>query len=189
MIFEDGFRLWFIVLYLVGIISFVGLVFRYRSNKHKIEKQVGPLPSPGIFVPLGIPLLILLTGIGELDYGLTALRWIGVVLSLYGLVLQFWTLRTLGHFALPGAGLYQDHKLVTSGPFRFVRHPLYSSGITLWLGAGLGTMNWLLLGLWPLILLLVIFVPIRQEESLLREKFGQAYEEYTLATGQIVPRP
>lgn len=97
-------------------------------------------------------------------------------------------LRTLGRFAVPGAGIFRDHKLITSGPFQFVRHPLYSAAITLWLGAGLGTLNWLLLVLWPVFVAIVIFVPVRHEEELLHEKFGTDYEEYAQQTGRLIPR-
>jgi protein-S-isoprenylcysteine O-methyltransferase Ste14 len=68
-----------------------------------------------------------------------------------------------------------------------MRHPLYSAVIVLWLSAGLGTMNWLLLVLWPLFLVASMLLPIRQEETLLREKFGEEYEEYAEKTARLIP--
>jgi protein-S-isoprenylcysteine O-methyltransferase len=188
MTLTDGFRLWFIMLYGLGVLSFVVMFVRLNAQRQAIEKQEGPLPSPGILIPLGIPLFILITRLGELSREWFMLRWIGVLLSLYFLLMLPWMLRALGRFALPGAGILRDHKLITSGPYRFVRHPLYSAAIMLWLGAGLGTLNWLLLALWPLFVTIIIILPVQHEEELLRQKFGEDYEQYQQETGRLVPR-
>ncbi len=59
--------------------------------------------------------------------------------------------------------------------------------MALWLGAALGTLNWLLLALWPL-LLAGVFISSRDEEELLREKFGTTYETYAARTGRLIPK-
>ena len=112
---------------------------------------------------------------------------LGVGLSLYYIILLSWTVRTLGRFLVPGLAVYSDHELVTSGPFRWVRHPLYSSALALWLGAALGTLNWLLLALWPL-LLAAVLSDLPREEGMLRDKFGTAYDAYAARTGRLIPR-
>ena len=188
MTYTDGLSLWFIVVYALSITAFIIVAIRFRAQRDAIEKQKGPLPSPGIFVPLGVPLLILLTRVGEIPAEWLSLRLIGLGLSLYYLVILLWTLRTLGRQFVPGAGIFRDHTLVTSGPFRFVRHPLYSASITSWLGAALGTLNWLLLVLWPVLVAIVILVPVRHEEELLHEKFGKAYEVYAQHTDRLIPK-
>ena len=45
MTIADGFRIWFIALYPLGILSFVGVVIRYGAHRDKIEQQTGPLSS------------------------------------------------------------------------------------------------------------------------------------------------
>ena len=97
-----------------------------------------------------------------------------------------WSVRALGRLLVPGVGVFQDHALVTSGPYRWVRHPLYSSAFALWLGAALGTLNWLLLLLWPLVAAGVVR-HLPAEEEMLRAKFGTAYDEYAARTGQLIP--
>jgi len=77
---------------------------------------------------------------------------------------------------------------VTSGPFRYVRHPVYSAVVALQLAAALGTVNWLLLAIWPLLVAAMRLVPIPREEKLLREKFGEAYLDYAARTGRLFPR-
>lgn len=98
-----------------------------------------------------------------------------------------WVLVTMGRFLMPGIAVYRDHRLVTTGPYRFLRHPLYSAVIALWLGAALGTMNWLLMVLWPIFLSTVILMPMRQEEELVRQKFGAEYAAYAERTARLVP--
>ncbi|MBN1447364.1 MAG: isoprenylcysteine carboxylmethyltransferase family protein [Bacteroidetes bacterium] len=71
-------------------------------------------------------------------------------------------------------------KLVTSGPFAFVRNPLYVGNILIYLGIGVMSMAlfpWLQLGalLWFFFQYTMI---VKEEEQFLREKFGQEYEDY-----------
>jgi protein-S-isoprenylcysteine O-methyltransferase len=95
--------------------------------------------------------------------------------------------RVLGRFLVPQAVVFADHALVTSGPFRFVRHPSFSGALALWLSTALGTLNWLLLVLW---FLLVVgkTIQAQAEEELLHTKFGSAYEAYTRQTGRFFPK-
>jgi protein-S-isoprenylcysteine O-methyltransferase Ste14 len=99
-----------------------------------------------------------------------------------------WAMRTLGQMGAPGVGVFEDHELITSGPYRFLRHPGYSATLALWLGAALGTLNWLLLVLWPLMVALLFMVGIRPEEALLHERFKADYEEYVRQTSRLIPR-
>lgn len=187
MTLTDGLRLWFIALYAFGLTLFIVTAIRFRARRDMVEKQEGPLPSPGVVIPLGVPLLILWARFGEISAEWLPLRWIGVVLSLYFLVMLPWAIVTLGRLYAPGFAVFDDHTLITSGPFRLVRHPIGSSVLALWLGAGLGTLNWLLLALWPVFVALTAGLMARTEEALLLEKFGPAYEEYAQQTNQLIP--
>ncbi|MGA7305453.1 MAG: isoprenylcysteine carboxylmethyltransferase family protein [Rhodothermales bacterium] len=187
MAYADTFRFWFIGLYCFGFGAFGIMVARLRPRRGMIEKKKGPLPTPGILIPLGIPLLILVTQFGEMNVAFFSLRLAAAVLSGYFLIMMPWMMSTLGRFAVPGSGVYSDHRLVTTGPYRYLRHPLYSAAIVLWLSAGLGTVNWLLLALWPLFAIASILLPVRHEEELLREKFGAEYERYAAQTARLIP--
>jgi protein-S-isoprenylcysteine O-methyltransferase len=134
-----------------------------------------------------VPPLILLSGIGQLSAGWPLLRILGFALSLYALVILAWVPRVLGRFLVPHAVVFPDHALVTSGPFRFVRHPSFSGALALWLSTGLGTLNWLLIVLW-LPLVVAKTIQARAEEELLHGKFGSTYEAYVRQTGRFVPK-
>jgi protein-S-isoprenylcysteine O-methyltransferase len=184
---DRALRLWFLVLYAFGIVGFLGNVWRIRRGRPAFEKQIGPLPEMGALVAWFLPPVILLWGIGRLAIDQPVLRVLGVALSLYSQIIVLWTVRTLGRHLIPGLAVFPDHVLVTSGPFRWVRHPLYSGALALWLGAALGTLNWLLLALWPLFVAAIIG-ELPKEERMLRDKFGTAYEAYESRTGRLVPK-
>lgn len=188
---RDALRVWFIALYGLGIVGFLASVIRFRPHRGTIEKKIGPIPAP-IGVVLVLAVVILATGTGEIS-GETSVGWAilrggGFGLSLYAIIMLPWALRSLGRLAVPGAAVLRDHELVTSGAFRVVRHPLASAQMVLWLGAALGTLNWLLLALWPLVVV-GGFLTTQAEERLLREKFGTAYEEYAVDRGRFIPKP
>ena len=88
---------------------------------------------------------------------------------------------------MPRAVVFPDHALVVRGPYRLVRHPVYSGDLALWLGAALGTLNALLLVLWPLYLL-GLSAEASVEEGLLERKFGEAYRDYAARVGRFAPR-
>ncbi|HEY9506940.1 MAG TPA: isoprenylcysteine carboxylmethyltransferase family protein [Gemmatimonadales bacterium] len=184
---DHALRLWFLALYALGIAGFLGNVLRIRRARPVFEQQIGPLPEVGALVAWFIPPLILLSGVGTMAMEQPILPVIGVGLSLYSQIMVAWTVRTLGRLLIPGLAVFPDHVLVTSGPFRWVRHPLYSGALALWLGTALGTLNWLLLALWPLFVA-VIIRELPTEERMLRAKFGAPYEAYAAQTGRLVPR-
>jgi protein-S-isoprenylcysteine O-methyltransferase Ste14 len=152
-----------------------------------VEQRVGPLPPPPAVISWLIPPIILLTQAGQISADWMPLRALGVGLSLYAIVMMPWSTRVLGHSYAPGPAVLREQTLVTSGPFRLVRHPIYSAVAALWLGAALGTLNWILLVLWPVIAVAVT-KSARAEEQMLRAKFGDAYDAYAGNKGSLVPR-
>lgn len=71
-------------------------------------------------------------------------------------------------------------------PATLVRHPGYSAILAIFLGTALGTLNWILLALWPLVVV-GTYLSSRAAEKLLREKFGKAYRQYAQQTYRFVP--
>jgi protein-S-isoprenylcysteine O-methyltransferase len=80
-----------------------------------------------------------------------------------------------------------DHRLVTTGPYRHLRHPSYTGALVAALGFGLA------LGHWTSALVLVlgwsagIAYRIRVEETALRDTFGASYDEYASRTRRLIP--
>ena len=132
------------------------------------------------------PALIALR-VGEIEAGWLPVRVVGLAIGLAGAVLLVWASVLLGRFLMHEAAVRGDHALIESGPYRFVRHPVYAGYLALLLGSGLASLNVLLLLLWP-VSLLGILIQAASEERLLAERFGQGYERYVGRTGRLVPR-
>jgi protein-S-isoprenylcysteine O-methyltransferase Ste14 len=100
-----------------------------------------------------------------------------------------WTsTRALGRHWRLDAGLDADHELVQSGPYRVVRHPIYTSMFCMLLGTGLALATPLKL-LLPSILLLVIGteIRVRVEEKLLASRFGDQFLDYQRRVSAYIP--
>ena len=115
-------------------------------------------------------------------------RWLGVVLGLACVPGAHWVLSSLGKNVSETVLTKKDHALVTHGPYRWVRHPLYTTGITLFVALGLMQASWLLLLLALVGFVLILSVVIPAEERALTEKFGDGYRRYMKGTGRVLPR-
>jgi protein-S-isoprenylcysteine O-methyltransferase Ste14 len=116
------------------------------------------------------------------------LRWVGVVLTTLGTSLLIWTHVTLGDNFFGGMKLREEHKLVTEGPYRYVRHPMYLAFITLGFGYLFLPANWFIGGTWLFGTLLTLLSRHEEEEEMLIEEFGDDYSNYMDRTGKFFPR-
>jgi len=115
------------------------------------------------------------------------LRWAGVGLGAIAGVLVTWTLGSLGRNLTDTVVTRNVHRLVSSGPYRWVRHPFYDAVALCILANALVAANWfLLLAGGTLVALLV--VRTRTEEEKLLERFGDSYRTYVERTGCFLPK-
>jgi protein-S-isoprenylcysteine O-methyltransferase Ste14 len=115
-------------------------------------------------------------------------RGCGVVFGGVVVGLMWWTMLALGSNYRGAMGLHRNHKLVTHGPYRFVRHPMNTVFPFVSIVLFLLTANWVL-GVGALLLLGTISIvrsPV--EERQLIERFGEAYRTYMRRTGRFFPR-
>ena len=115
------------------------------------------------------------------------LRWGGVVLGFLTVPLVAWVLRSLGRNVSETVLTKSDHELVATGPYRWVRHPLYTTGVTLMVSLGLMAASWWLLGFALLAAVLVRYLVIPREERELITRFGARYEDYARSRGAMLP--
>ena len=95
-----------------------------------------------------------------------------------------WTLGRQWRF---DAGLSRDHQLITTGPYRFVRHPIYCSMLCLGLGIGFMVTPWPLFLLSTVVLIGGIEVRVRIEDTLLASRFGEHFRQYQHSVPAYVP--
>jgi len=96
-------------------------------------------------------------------------------------------LRVLGKQWSLQARVLEDHKLVREGPYRFVRHPIYSGMLGMIIAAGLAWSHWI-----GFLIALVLFtigtaIRVHSEEKLLSEQFGPAFDDYKRNVPAVVP--
>jgi protein-S-isoprenylcysteine O-methyltransferase Ste14 len=116
-----------------------------------------------------------------------SLRWGGVVLGALAGGLLVWTFHTLGPNLTDTVVTRREHTLVTTGPYRWVRHPFYDGVGLAILANALAAANWFLLLAGGITFTLLI-VRTRVEEQHLRARFGDSYRKYVESTGRHVPR-
>jgi len=114
-------------------------------------------------------------------------RWCGVGLAALAGMLWIWTFHTLGPNLTDTVVTRRVHTLVTNGPYRWVRHPLYTATAFMVLGNSLTAANWCLLAAGAVVFT-VIVVRTKREESFLVARFGDSYREYMARTGRFLPR-
>ncbi|PSH59220.1 protein-S-isoprenylcysteine O-methyltransferase [Phyllobacterium sophorae] len=135
---------------------------------------------PGFYVATGIP--------GSADYAASA--W-AVALGTVIFALALWVFRRshkeLGRNWSITLEIREQHRLVSSGPYAFVRHPMYTSFLLMGLGQAFLLANWVA-GLAGLIGFAVLFfLRVSKEERMMLENFGPQYRTYMERTKRIIP--
>ena len=116
----------------------------------------------------------------------SSLRWIGLVLTILGFIIEFSTQLYLGKNYSTLLHIREEQSLITTGPYRFVRHPMYTALITVGIGLVFCSANWYF-GFPFLALVLVIIFRVQNEEKVMIEKFGEDYLNYKEGTKLFIP--
>ena len=115
------------------------------------------------------------------------LRWVGVAVMAACFPLSSWTYRALGAHFSKRLELRTDHQLVNSGPYRYVRHPMYTTLCLCAVGTCLVTANLFVMAATACVAV-VILLRIRNEDAMLAERFGDQYSAYCRRTGGLLPK-
>jgi protein-S-isoprenylcysteine O-methyltransferase Ste14 len=186
----EALRLSSMALFAVGpVVAVLALVRRgrkpsptlYRIKGWRWYVPMALLPVEWLLAPALIAFRV-----GELNAGCLPLRAVGFVVGLIGALLLVWASVLLGPLMVHEAAVRADHALIASGPYRFVRHPVYTGYLALLLGSGVAAFNVCLWFLWP-VSFLGIHIQAASEEQVLAEKFGREYERYVQQIGRLVP--
>lgn len=115
------------------------------------------------------------------------LRWAGIGLGIMGIALLIWVHHSIGKYWSASLQLREKHKIITIGPYQWVRHPMYTAFLTIFISF------WLISSIWLFLLLLVlaailIYIRIGNEESMMLEQFGDKYRVYMKNTARLFPR-
>ncbi len=179
-----------------GILIFAcwtGLVvywnLRARSTKPAAERQSPASRLARLPVWLGF-LLLAAAWVPPVD--LVVMRRtvlsdsIGVTVCAAGLLLAIWSRRTLGDEWSQDVEVKRGHRLVQGGPYRLMRHPIYSAHLLMGLGTAIASAS--LTGFVGLAsFLLGFWIKLRQEEELLLRSFPDEYASYRRSVKALLP--
>ena len=184
------------IIFLCGMVLQVVLHF-YYTQYYVGEKQQSYFNKKErlflFLISIGFQLLPLLyvftTWFSALDYNLP--KWFAfpsTMLYCFGVWLFFRSHSDLGHYWSPGLEIKEDHQLITTGVFQWVRHPMYSSLLAIAIAQIFMLQNWIV---GPAFLILAIpfyLHRVKREERQLIRHFGDDYRNYMNLTNPLIPK-
>jgi protein-S-isoprenylcysteine O-methyltransferase Ste14 len=193
---ETIFRLLFILAFLAMLSIRIYFQSKVLREQRKIDYQEGPLSlaagsvaalvtivfgaeyifSPGSF---GFAYLIPIP---------TWLRWIGAITLANGVILLASAHVHLGRSFHSLIVTKQNQAFVDSGPYQWIRHPIYTAYLLNYIGGGLLAGNWVLTFVPLLAYSLLVAMRMGREEQVLIEQFGEPYIDYMQRTGRLLPK-
>lgn len=114
-------------------------------------------------------------------------RWLGVGIGILCVSGIYWLFSSIGTGITPVSATRKEHKLVTHGIYRYIRHPLYTVGSSLFVSFGMMADSWFIAALGILTFILMAIRTPKEEANLI-EKFGDEYREYMQRTGRFLPK-
>jgi protein-S-isoprenylcysteine O-methyltransferase Ste14 len=113
------------------------------------------------------------------------LRWIGLPIGLGAIIYFIIIHEALGKNFSPKLRIKKEQTLVTTGPYKRIRHPMYVAFFILHIAVFLIVANWIIGISWIVFLLVIIIIRIKPEENMMLVRFGKEYEEYMKRTGRF----
>jgi len=168
----------------------------YTSGKKDAELKIQKRSTiePALLVLNGIGMLIPIvyvfsTVLDFADYALPDwLAWVGTVLFALAICLLWRSHKDLGRNWTVTVAMRNDHELVTSGVYTFIRHPMYSAHL-IWAIAQIMLLhNWIAGYSFLIVQVPFYLIRIKNEEAMMIEQFGAAYKAYMERTDRIIPK-
>lgn len=115
------------------------------------------------------------------------MRWLGVGMGVLCVLGIYWLFSSIGSGITPTSATRTEHKLVTNGIYRWIRHPLYTVGSSFIVSFGMMADNWFI-AMFGILAFILMAIRTPKEEANLIEKFGDEYREYMQRTGRFLPK-
>nr|WP_319487751.1 isoprenylcysteine carboxylmethyltransferase family protein [uncultured Caproiciproducens sp.] len=179
-----------IVFLLVITSEFLILIFTsWNSHKNSGKKTKSDRGSM-LIIMFGYWLAILMNPICIHSFPLimpTFVFWIGVILTILGVILRVFSVWTLGKFFTLAVQVGSEQKIVQIGPYRLLRHPAYTGSILSLIGIALSFRSPWGVAVTLLIIAAVYGYRIKTEETTLEKSFGLQYQDYEKHTWRLIP--
>lgn len=181
----------------IALLWLAWLVYWFIAGRN--VKAAQQIESPGSraahIVPLMIACLLLWPPRLPGDFlGQWIIPWnnalypIGAILVAAGLLFSCWARYVLGRNWSGIVTVKEDHELIRTGPYRFVRHPIYTGLLLAFVGSAVARDQWRGI-LAVVIVYLALWRKYRLEERWMEQTFGDAYRRFREETPALIPNP
>lgn len=164
-----------------------GIKDKLASFRDKPKTYLQTLPLALSTVNLLI-LILAVFQIGTLEYESKyfTMRVIALIVYLIFSWLQIWSFKTLGEYYSQEIALRKDHKIISAGPYKIIRHPQYLSQIFVDIAGAAATLS---LVLFPLAIIQIPFLILRakEEEKLFKKYLPEEFKSYKTKSGFMIP--
>lgn len=171
------------------VLVFIFLLIRERFTSHyKITPRL--MIKNVIIIILFVLYFLKIFDFAKINLNPYLRIFLGFPVIFLGIFLFFWSHMHLRENWSPviEKKFTKSKKLVNTGPYKYLRHPIYSASLITLLGFAILTANWLFTGI-PLLILIIFFTyKIPKEEKSLISNFGQNYRKYMKQTGGLFPK-
>jgi protein-S-isoprenylcysteine O-methyltransferase Ste14 len=160
---------------------------RERSPEVRSDRGTALLIIAATGLGVGLAFAAASTGRTAIPVSRWALLVVGLLLMWVGIGIAIWAVRTLGRLYRPIVAIQEGHDVVASGPYRFIRHPMYAGALLVMLGFGIALGSWLSIALSVLVPLPAYVRRIVVEERTLEENLGEPYRRYEEGKARLIP--
>ena len=137
-------------------------------------------------IGLCLPLIMVFLGVAAFPIGLVG-GAVALAVMVSGVGIRVWAAITLGAYYTTTLMTSEGQKVITSGPYKFVRHPGYLGEIMIWTGFAVVSNNLVLFFLLPAMFVAVYLYRISAEEKMLVKELGDDYTSYQRRTRRLIP--
>ena len=128
------------------------------------------------------------SNVGGIQTGSTFIESAGLALLLFGIVIRWTAIHTLGKYFSSTVLIKDDHQLVRTGWYAHLRHPAYAGALVAHLGLGMAFANWFSIACSSVPYFVAAIYRMHVEEQALSEAFGQEYADYSRNTKRLIPK-
>lgn len=182
----------YMVLYIIAAIG--RAPYAHKVRKMKAESSVHKVREYSLLL-LSLPMMVLpliyIFSDWLTPYNINLhlpIRIIGGFGFAYAVYLHNACHSALGTNWSPILEIKKEQSLITGGPYKYIRHPMYSAFLLWSLSQGIFLSNWLILTTGFAGFLIIYLVRVPDEEKMMKEKFGKEYTHYMKKTGKIFPK-
>lgn len=190
--FNSTFKIVYFILFVLTFI--VRKIFTAKAGKQEfIDKRnsAGDIllltfDGIGMILPL---FYVFSTWLDFADYSMAPwVGWLGVVLFVDAIILLYMSHAHLGKNWSPVLGIQKEQSLVTSGIYKYIRHPMYAAHLLWALAQILILHNWIAGFSFIVVMIPHYLLRVGKEEQMMIDQFGDEYTEYMKTSGRIFPK-